>query len=49
MSCADYLQENLKPPPGKEDVKIENLWEGTQYYLPGEIAGPERYTVHGVM
>ena len=38
-----YLQENLKPPTGKEDVKIESLWEGKQYYLPGRIAGPERY------
>ena len=45
MSSADYLQKNLKQPPGKEGVKIESIWEGIQYYLPGEIAGPERYSV----
>ena len=45
ISCADYLQENLRPPPGKEDVRFENFWEGKNYYLPGEISGPERYSV----
>ena len=43
ISCADYLQANLKPPPEKEDVKIETSWEGVHYYLPGELAGQERY------
>jgi len=26
-------------------VKIETIKEGKQYYLPGEYAGPERYSV----
>ena len=26
-------------------MKIETIWEGKQYYLPGEYAGPERYSV----
>ena len=39
------VPENLKPPPEKEDVKMECLWEGMWYYLTGEFKGAKRYAL----